>query len=70
MSIVQLANKRRVNRITRREMQRRLTCSYSWLRALENGYKGPCVTVWQARYAAALDNAIQHRKERNANCPK
>lgn len=58
----QLTNRRRVNRITRRDMQRRLACSYSWLRALEGGYEGPCVGAWRARYETALVQALADRQ--------
>jgi CRISPR/Cas system Type II protein with McrA/HNH and RuvC-like nuclease domain len=67
-TIKELANRRRLQRITRRQMQRRLNCSYSWLKQLEDGlYLGPCVPKWRDRYEAELDAAIEDRKVRNGN---
>jgi hypothetical protein len=61
----QLAAKRRTSRITRKAVQERLGCSYSWTRWLETGaYDGPTVGEWRARYKAALDELIEERKAR------
>ena len=62
-SLKQLASRRRVNRITRREIQRRLERSYSWVRCLEEGiYNGPCVSYWRDLYENALLTAINEKK--------
>lgn len=62
-SIRQMANRRKVHGISRREIQRMLGCSESWLRWLEAGYyRGPVVHSWTERYAEALDSAIAERK--------
>ena len=62
-SIKQMANRRKAHGITRREIQRRLGCSESWVRWLEMGlYKGPAVRVWTKRYVDALEAAIKEKK--------
>jgi hypothetical protein len=58
----QLAARRRASRITRKAVQERLGCSYSWTRWLEAGtYDGPTAGEWRVRYEAALDELIEER---------
>jgi exoribonuclease II len=59
LSIKQMANRRRLNRITRRQVQDELGCSYSWVRWLEDGmYQGPALESWAERYRDALEGLL------------
>ena len=63
--LAQLAAQRRASRITRKAVQERLGCSYSWTRWLESGaYDGPTVGEWRARYEAALNELVEERMAR------
>jgi predicted transcriptional regulator len=62
-SINQMALRRKAHSISRREIQRKIDCSESWIRWLEAGYyKGPAVRLWRKRYADALEAAIKEKK--------
>lgn len=67
-SLEQLAARRRASRITRKAVQERIGCSYSWARWLESGvYDGPTAGEWRTRYESALNELLEERKAR-LNC--
>ena len=58
-----LAARRRASRITRRQVQEKLGCSYSWARWLEAGAcDGPTAGEWRERYETVLDELIEERR--------
>lgn len=67
-SIKQMALKRKLKGIPRTEIQRRLDCSYSWVRWLEEGYYSSrdCGAEWRDKYEKALNEAIEDREARVA----
>ncbi len=51
------------NRVTKRDMARRLGCAESWINALELGhYHGPACDPWAERYRVELELAIEEKK--------
>lgn len=49
--------------ISRTALARRLDCSDSWLRQLENGaYRGPAAKQWRERYQVELEVMIAEKK--------
>jgi len=64
-----LAAKRTIAGVTRKQMQKELGCSLSWLRLLEGGlYQAPAVIEWKARYEAVLDRLIAEKKKEAELC--
>ena len=65
----QLAAKRRVNKISLLQIQKRLNCSYHWLWMLEQGqYRGPAILKWKTKYVDVLEELILERKEQLELC--
>lgn len=55
--------RRFANRITKREMARRLDCAESWINLLELGhYHAPAREKWAGLYEKALDELVAERK--------
>lgn len=58
-----LRMRRLANRVTKREMAKRLGCSEPWLNLLELGhYHAPAREKWMEPYKAALEEAIAERR--------
>jgi len=65
MNWSELRVKRLRNRVTKREIARRLGCAESWLNVMElYGYNGPAREVWAEKYRVALEDILAERKAR------
>ena len=65
----QLTAKRTMAGVTRKQMQRELDCSMSWLRLLEGGlYQSPASLSWKEKYEIVLDRLIAEKKKEEELC--
>lgn len=67
-SIKRMALTRKVKGIPRTEIAKRLDCSYSWVRWLEEGYYSStdCGADWRDKYEQALNEAIETKMNKKA----
>ena len=69
-SFEELAARRKESGVPLLRIQRRLNCSYSWLRDLEAGYHHgiPAVARWKRLYIGALNDLVKEREELKELC--